>query len=248
MSKKLFDSHEMPPPRGPRAEQVRCFEPGEVVAPEGVASMGFAVVLEGTVGIIRRGRTVRMLHPQDHLGLESTLLKQRLPYTAKAFSACRIVFYEQDVLENFMEESPRMIRSVLTSAMRQLDETSENVLTAREPLVMDGVRLAFFSDRDVVYREQERGTRFYRLVSTQGGLSLSTGGREHHVISEPGTLIGELSALLELPREHTLTSMGATALEVFDRAELESIVRDHPDVALHVLQRILLHCSKRVEA
>lgn len=73
MSKKLFDSHEMPPPRGPRAEQVRCFEPGEVVAPEGVASMGFAVVLEGTVGIIRRGGTVRILHPQDHLGLESTL-------------------------------------------------------------------------------------------------------------------------------------------------------------------------------
>ncbi len=231
--------HESRIARGPKALQIKRFETGEEIFPEGAVPKSFAVVLEGSVGILQKGQLLRTLQPLDPFGLEPILLHSVVPYTAKAYSHCRIAFYEQKALENFIEENPRMTRSILTSAIKQLSQTTERAFRDSDQFSMDQVQVIFFGPNEAIFEENQRGRHFFRLVSTQGGVSLSREGRQIGTVSEPGHFIGEMSALLGQPHDHTATSLGETVLEVYDTSHLEFIVRDHPEVALHMIHTIL---------
>ncbi len=233
--------HESRSIANPKAMQIKRFETGEEILSEGTVPNAFAVVLEGTVGILQKGQLLRTLQPVDPFGLEPILLQSSLPYSAKAYTHCRIAFYAQKALEHFIEENPRMTRSILTSAIKQLSQTAERVIRDMDRFAMDQVQMIFFGPNEILFEENQRGNYFFRLVSTEGGVSLSRQGRQIQTIMDPGHFIGAMNALLGQPREHTATSLGETILEVYDTGSLEFIVRDHPDVALHMIHTILNH-------
>ncbi len=232
----------------PKALQIKQFETGEEILSEGAVPNAFAVVLEGAVGIIQKGQLLRTLQPVDPFGLEAILLQNVVPYTAKAYSHCRIAFYEKKALEQFIEANPRMTRSILTSAIKQLSQTAERAIRDHDQFVMDQVQVIFFGPNETIFEENHHGSQFFRLVSTQGGLSLSKQGRQIQIIFEPGHFVGEMSALLGRPHDHTAISLGETVLEVYDTSNLEFIVRDHPEVALHMIRTILNNCRALMES
>ena len=80
-----------------------------------------------------------------------------------------------------------MTRSILTSALQQLVQTSENVLQETGTFQFEEARVDFYVDGDRVVEEGALGTDFFRLVSTQGGLIVTKAGKEVSRIESPGS-------------------------------------------------------------
>ena len=103
-----------------------------------------------------------------------------------ALDKCRIAKYGSEALDHLIRESPRMVQSLLMSTLHQLTQTTYCLLDPVGRFSIDDVRVCFFDDGDTVLDENSRSADFYRLVSTQGGLRVTIGGKEISRIEKPG--------------------------------------------------------------
>ncbi len=221
-----------------RPEEIKIYRQGEAILQEGESSSLFFVIMDGQVEIRVGAREIRILEPQDVFGLESYSLKKPSPYSAIAMKESRVASYNREALDHFIRETPRMAQSILASVLRQLDQTSQNMLESPNPFLLRDNRIIFVSDGDTIIDEDSAGKAFYRLISTQKGLQVSTGGKVTAIIDTPGEFIGESAALLAIPHEATITSMGETVLEAYTVDNLDVIIRDYPEVALRMMQTL----------
>lgn len=227
-----------------QARHVRRCQHGDELVREGEESSSFFVILSGQVKICKRGRFIRLLEDQDVFGLETILFKRAIPYTARVNTASRIASYGPEALDHFFRENPRMTRSILTSALQQLVQTSENVLQETGTFQFEEARVDFYADGDKVVEEGTLGTDFFRLVSTQGGLIVTKAGKEVSRIESPGEFFGEMAGLLHLPRQATIVSVGDSVVERYGIDDLEVIIRDYPEVALQIMKTLVLRLAK----
>lgn len=221
-----------------QAVSIRIYRSGEDVIREGEHFDGFFVALDGQVRIIQRGRKIRLLEPRDVFGLEGVLLKKPSPYVARTMGKTRIARYGPDALDHFIRQNPRMTRDILASAVTQLMQTSHNLSMEFNSFSLEDVRIDFFEDGAVILEEGTTGAEFFRLVSSQGGLSVSVKGGEVARIDKPGEFFGELAALLKLPRLATVTSIGESAVQMYRMDDLDIILKDYPEIALQIIRKL----------
>jgi CRP-like cAMP-binding protein len=236
-SQKLDDRSDS---RSSQAVSLRSYRYGDEVVQEGGESPCFYVILSGQVKISKRGQFIRLLKEQDVFGLESILFKKPLPYTAKVMTTSRIASYGPEALDHFIRENPRMTAGILTSTVEQLLQTTNNLAQDERTFGIEDARVDFYSDGDVIIREGTAETDFFRLVSSQGGLKVTKGGRDISRIQRPGEFFGEMAGLLNLPRVATITSIGNSVVERYGFDDLDVIVRDYPEVALHIMRTLVV--------
>ena len=227
-----------------QARELYACQYGDELVREGEESPCFFVILSGQVKITKRGKSIRLLEDQDVFGLESILFKRTIPYTAKVMTASRIASYGPEALDHFFRENPRMTQSILTSSLQQLVQTTDSVLQEGGAFRLEEVHVDFYADGDKVVEEGALGTDFFRLVSTQGGLRVTKGGKEVSRIEAPGEFFGEMAGLLSLPRQATIISIGESVVERYGSDDLEVIIRDYPDVALQIMKTLVLRLAE----
>lgn len=224
-----------------QALEVRAYPYGGVILREGDECPVFFVVLSGEVQISERGKNIRVLRPHDTFGLETVVFKKPSAYTARAIADTRVASYGPDALDGFLRENPRMARSILASLLNQLRETSRSLADESSSIALEGVRLNFYADGQKIIEEGKKGKTFFRLVSSEGGLRITSGGQEIAWIRKPGEFFGEMACLLNTPHQATVTSVGQSTVEAYEFADIEDIARDNPELVLQMLRALVAH-------
>ena len=98
----------------------------------------------------------------------------------------------------------------------------------------DGAPTERYHPGDVMLEEGHWSGRLFILVD--GEVEVSRGGTGVAVLSEPGAMFGEMSALLALP--HTATVRALTEVTVRAPEDAGQFLRQHPELAFH-LARVL---------
>lgn len=88
----------------------------------------------------------------------------------------------------------------------------------------------------VLMREGETTNRLFVLVA--GRVEILRGETQVAVLAEPGSIIGDMSILLQAP--HTATARALDAVEVHVVADGPAFFRDHPE-ASYLVARTLAH-------
>lgn len=219
--------------------QIRTYTAGEEIVLEGEEPLRFFVILDGQVRLSRRGKLILNLADQDFFGLEQFVLKHPCFYTATALNESRIAAYGPEALDHFLRNNHRMTQNMLASVLRQLARLTRNSLQSADSFSIEDVDVKFFRDGEVIIKEGTTGREFYRLVSTQGGLRVSIKGEELASITMPGEFFGEMAGLLNLPRQATVKSVGDSVVERYDLESIESIIREHPEIAIQMMRTLI---------
>jgi CRP-like cAMP-binding protein len=222
-----------------QALDVRDYPYGGVIVREGDDCTFFYVVLNGEVQVSERGKNIRVLSAHDIFGLESVVFRRPSSYTVRAITETRVATYAPDALDRFLRENPRMALSILSSLLHQLKDTTRTLADASSELALEGVRLSFYADGERIVEEGGRGKDFFRLVSSEGGLRVTSEGEEIAWIRNPGEFFGEMACFLNIPHQATVTSVGESAVEVYEFNDIELIAKDNPDLVLQMM-RILV--------
>jgi len=237
--------------RSVHAQEVRSYRYGEFIIEEGGISNQFAAILNGRVQILSRGKKVRVLDEHDVLGLGNIFFKKPSPVSAMALTNCRVAFYGSEALNHFLRNDAAMSERILKSVVLQLTQTTQRAVEAEREFSLDDVKMRFYKDDEVIIEEGSLQTEFYKLVSTEGGLRLCIQGKEIAQLNKPGEFFGEMEALLGLPSQTTVTSIGQSVVQVYPGDQLPRMVESYPEVALqmiHDLASRLMDINRRFVA
>jgi CRP/FNR family cyclic AMP-dependent transcriptional regulator len=96
---------------------------GHVIVDEGSVGTAFYVILDGTVGVLRKGRKIAELEAGQVFG-EIALL-DRLPRNAsiKALTDTRLASFAQKDFDRVLKDSPATMRKLLTAMAVRLRES-----------------------------------------------------------------------------------------------------------------------------
>lgn len=222
-----------------QALDIKDYPYGGVIVREGDECSNFFVVLSGEVQISERGRNIRVLTSFDTFGLESIVFKKMSSYTARAITDSRVASYGPEALDLFIRDNPRMAQSILASLLHQLKETTRSLAEETGAFALEGVRMNFYGDGDVIVEEGSTSKDFYRLVSSHGGLRITSGGEEIGQIIKPGEFFGEMACFLDIPHQSTVTSVGESAVEIYGFSDIDIIAKDNPELVLQMMRTLV---------
>jgi CRP/FNR family transcriptional regulator, cyclic AMP receptor protein len=86
----------------------------------------------------------------------------------------------------------------------------------------------------VLIAEGARSNRLFVLA--EGSVEVLRGETQVAVVSEPGSLFGEMSVLLDMPHTATVRTLCASSVYVFDDAV--AVLRSDPEIALQVARTL----------
>jgi len=92
-----------------------------------------------------------------------------------------------------------------------------------------------YSQGDVILYEGEKSKGFYVLLS--GTLGILKNNLKVGEISEKGTVFGEISTLLDIPRSTTVVAEGEVAVVPISMS-LEEVIRTFPDIARQIMMQM----------
>ncbi len=218
-----------------QAIEVTVFPRDRLILSQGQENPFFLVILSGRVTLSKNGKTIRTLGEQDIFGLESFLAKKPSFYTARAEQECRIARYGPENLDYLIRESPRMVQNVLVSILRQLTDTALNLMDLGQAVPENSERIQFYKDGETILEEVNGGSELYRLISTQGGVQVTVGGREVALINEPGEFFGRPVS----PFHACVRSIGQSIVEKYGAGDLGILIRDYPESALRIMLTLI---------
>lgn len=223
-----------------QAIEVSVFEIGDEILVEGQICLFFHVILSGQVALSKDGKKIRILAEHDIFGLESLLLRTPSPYSARAWQECRVAKYSFEALDHLVQESPRMIQRLLVSISSQLNQTTLNLLDDPQPAATDNERIRYYKDGETIL-EERGGTDLYRLISTEGGLIATAGGRKVDRLFKLGEFFGP-----PVSGSHVrIKSIGESVVEKYDLDDLDIIVRDYPESAVSIMRAMVERLSEK---
>lgn len=106
--------------------------------------------------------------------------------------------------------------------------------------IADRGRTVRVEDGTPMLQQGEIGRHCYAVVAGEVAITTTTGSGATVVLARrgPGTLIGEFAALDGAPRSATATARGPVTAVVLTAPELESLLRERPDLAIRELRRL----------
>jgi CRP-like cAMP-binding protein len=215
--------------------QTRYYRPNEVIVTEGASPDCFFVILQGTVEIFQNEVSVRILTEGDVFGLENHYLHRPYTTSAKALTRARISAYAAALIREIVFDSPQLTEKILSSIVRQLEQTTETAALHIPSGNVTYVEHAVFYDGDSIIREDTVGTDIFRLVQSERGLRITRRNRELSMICTPGEIFGEVGAFLGTPHTTTVSSCGKSVVEKFSAADLETFTAEHPGMCRSII-------------
>jgi CRP/FNR family transcriptional regulator, cyclic AMP receptor protein len=106
--------------------------------------------------------------------------------------------------------------------------------------VLDMEKVLFYKAGETIITEGDRGKGFYILK--EGNLNVQKDGISIATITEPGTIFGEMSDILNEPRTCTITSKTDSYVIHIPR-DIDGIIASYPSVA----KKMILTLAKRLE-
>ena len=103
-------------------------KPGQVLTHEGRHEGYFFVVVEGSVGIERGGRTINTLGPGEFLGEIALLDGGPRTATATAVTESRLLSLEHQAFDDLMDSSPSIRTAVMEAVGERLRAMDEETL------------------------------------------------------------------------------------------------------------------------
>lgn len=100
---------------------------------------------------------------------------------------------------------------------------------------------SFLEDGEVLFYEDDESFECYILVS--GRVEIMKSGRGVAMIEEPGSFIGEMSPLNDVPRSATVVARGDVVLLRIEKGDFQAFFNRHPQMALMLAQSL----AKRLE-
>ena len=100
---------------------------------------------------------------------------------------------------------------------------------------------------NIIVRQGDSGKAFY--VLEKGAVEVIKDEVVLNVLMYPGTIFGELSAILRKPRTSTVRARMPTVVTKYEPHDLETLVRENPDVAVKMLEtlaRRLEHTTQKL--
>ena len=95
---------------------------------------------------------------------------------------------------------------------------------------------------DVLLREGEMGDRLF--VVADGAFDVSVAGRHVGTLG-PGSVVGELAALVPEPRSATVVATATSRVLSIDRAAIDELLLDHPEMARGVITTLVRRLTTR---
>ncbi len=92
-----------------------------------------------------------------------------------------------------------------------------------------------FSTGDIILQQESSGSEFYILM--EGKVGVYKNGTKIAEYDEPGTVIGEISAILGIPRTATIIALAESEFILIE-GNVEDEIRTHPDIILYVLTNL----------
>lgn len=93
-----------------------------------------------------------------------------------------------------------------------------------------------YSSGEIILHQGDSGRAFY--VLEKGAVEIVKDGVVLNVLLFPGTLFGEVSAILGKPRTSTVRARTLTTVTKYEGMELDTLVREHPDIAAKMLETL----------
>lgn len=220
------------------AREIRKFNGGEVILGEGEHNDCFFVILTGVVDISQCSRAIRTLRDGDVFGLEARLLNRPSSVQARAASKSRVAAYSHEVLAEILYSRPQMVERLLVSLLEQLEQTTQVAQENSQRQSASSVNMRFLEDGEVLFREGDPGGEVYKLVSTEGGLKLSSNGKQLAMITRPNQIFGEMSGILNQRHSKTATSAGRSVVQIYPRKHLEELIEENPAFAHQLIEHL----------
>ncbi len=231
------------------AMEVKEYKARAVVVSEGSSNEYFFVILKGEVEVFQKGKGIRVLKEGDVFGLENYYLNRAYTTTVRAITPCRIAAYNTGLLEDIIHNRPQLVERILTSAMAQLEQTTQ---IAEENIPLESlvdINERIYHDGEVIIQEGTTGVDIYRLVESEGGLLVTKDGREVGRITQAGEYFGEMSSLLHQERTASVASVGRSVVQVFPGENLEATLAAYPSLAKQIIDTLatrLADANKRI--
>jgi len=147
-----------------------------------------------------------------------------------------------------MKEGMRTLRQDAISKVREgvtsMDEMVKNTIQAKEALpqyLLNPDELTF-ENGDIIIKEGNTDKTFYQLI--QGCLVIKNSGAVVAEIAQPGEYFGEMSALMNKPRNATIISRGKSRIKAFPGDKLKETLENYPEIAY----KIITSCLFRINA
>jgi len=99
-----------------------------------------------------------------------------------------------------------------------------------------------FKEGTIIFHEGSKGNELYLLLS--GEVEVQKKGKTIAVINEPGIFIGELAAILKLPRTADLKATKDSDLVVIHSDNFKKVISNSPDIA----SKLIILLAKRLKA
>ncbi len=224
---------------------VRCKQPVTGLDPEELVKMGFAkeeidsLTVLGPVGCPAcngggyKGR----------VGLFE--LMEITDAVAKAITA---EVPEDQLRKIAIQEGMRTLRMAGLQKVREgvtsIDEVLRRTVLTEEslPAYLVNPDVEHYEDGDVIIRQGNTDKDFFRLE--RGAVMVVKDGKKIAEITQPGEYFGEMSALVNEPRNASIVSKGRSVVKRFPGDKLMELIEKYPDVAKHLFKSLATRLSQ----
>jgi serine/threonine protein kinase len=122
---------------------------------------------------------------------------------------------------------------------REIDDPALRSLLSRNDIALQP---RILGELDVLFYEEDRTKEAYLLL--KGKLEVLKAGRQITIIEKPGTFIGEMSTLLNVPRTATIRALEPTTLLEIKENQFVEFLRVAPELGYHLAVRLASHLEK----
>lgn len=88
----------------------------------------------------------------------------------------------------------------------------------------------------IIIRQGDNERDFY--VLEKGAVEVVKDGVVLNILMFPGTIFGEVSAILGKPRTSSVKARMPTTVTKYEAPDLQALVREHPDIAVKMLETL----------
>jgi len=229
---------------------------GTVVFHEGERGNALYVIQSGAVEVSRQARgrrvVVGLLERGDFFGEMAIVDDERRSATVTTVADSRLLPITRRSFRARVREDPGVALRLLRTLSLRIERTRALAgLESAEATATGGGRGAAFapsredlvdvSPGEIVFRQGEPGDSMFLVI--EGALEVvreQTGDARVVARLGKGDIVGEMAVLTERPRTATVVATAPTSLLPVRRDELLARMRSEPDLALHIVQILVL--------
>lgn len=143
------------------------------------------------------------------------------------------------ITEKAEPSKPKAQMAISDLLEREIDDPALRSLLSRSDIKLQP---RILGELEVLFYEEDRTKEAYLLL--KGKLEVLKAGRQITISEKPGTFIGEMSTLLNVPRTATIRALEPTTLLEIKEDEFIEFLRIAPELAYHLAVQLASHLQR----